>query len=65
MILGPDRNAQKVLDPGFLEMSYQNAALAKLCREKCTAAVAMAREYEVRHGWKNLEVQLQEGVDER
>ena len=30
-------------------MSYQNAALAKLCREKCAAAVAMSREYEVRH----------------
>ena len=46
-------------------MSYQDAELAKLCREKCAAPVAMAREYEVRYGWKNLEAQFGEGVDER
>jgi hypothetical protein len=32
-------------------MSYQNAELPKLGSEMCAAAAAMAREYEVRHGW--------------
>jgi hypothetical protein len=51
LILRSDRNAQEVFDSGFLEMSYQNAELPKLGSEMCAAAAAMAREYEVRHGW--------------
>ena len=46
-------------------MSYQNAELPKLGSEMCAAAAAMAREYEVRHGWQNFEAQVREGADQR
>ena len=61
--LRSNRNAQEIFNPPFLEMPYQNAALAKPGREIRAAVAAMAREYEVRRGRQNLEAQLGEGAD--
>jgi len=46
LILNSDRNAQEVLDSGFLEKSYQNAVLPKLGSEVRAAAAGMARGYQ-------------------
>src|SRR5262249_49037359 len=51
LLLCSDRDAQEIFDPGFLEMSNQNAALPKLGSETCATAAAVAHEDEVRHGW--------------
>src|SRR6516164_3873110 len=61
LILGSDGDAQEVLDPRFLEMSYENAALPQRRSEIRTAAARMAREDEVRERWENLEAELSEG----
>src|SRR5215475_7054261 len=47
LLVGSDRDAQEVLDPGFAEVPHQHALLAKLREELRAAALRMAREDEV------------------
>src|SRR5437868_3179139 len=65
LILGSDRDAQEVFDPGLLEVPHQHAALAKCCGEICAAMAAMTHEYEIRHGWQNLEAERSEAAAQR
>src|SRR5215218_2555070 len=56
--LRSDRDAQEVLDARLSEMPYQNATLAKRCREICSAPASMAREDEIGERRQHREAKL-------
>ena len=65
LLLRSNGDAEKIFDPRFVEMPYQNAAPAKLGGEIRAAMAAMAREYEVRRGRQNLEAEFGERAGQR